>query len=155
MSEYNPITTLFLTKILIKKGNSFLLLKNKKYVDDPKNGWETPGGHMEKNEDFEQSLFRELKEETGLTKSDIDILCPIHTFLFYPGEEKSLGGIVYLANYRSGNISLDSHEHDSYKWMTLDEIKGLEGTKGMRQEFEAYKKFIRTLSDNLDICIKS
>jgi 8-oxo-dGTP diphosphatase len=143
-NNYYSVTTHFLVKILLKKGNSFLILKNnKKDLNDLKTGWESPGGHLEENEDLEQALFRELKEETGLT--DIKILCPIHSFLFYPGKENSLGGVVYLAEYVSGEVLLDNKEHGLYKWATLSEIEQLEGTKGLLQEFVAYKKFLENI----------
>ncbi len=143
-NNYYSVTTHFLVKILLKKGNSFLILKNnKKDLNDLKTGWESPGGHLEENEDLEQALFRELKEETGL--SDIKILCPIHSFLFYPGKENSLGGVVYLAEYISGEVLLDNKEHSTYKWATLSEIEQLEGTKGLLQEFGAYKKFLENV----------
>jgi 8-oxo-dGTP diphosphatase len=146
--NYHQIKTYFLVKILLKKGDSFLILKNnKKDLNDLKVGWESPGGHLEEGEDIEQALYRELKEETGLT--DVKILCPIHSFLFYPGQENSLGGIIYLAEYTTGEVSLDNKEHCMYKWATLGEIESLDGTKGLLQEFTAYKKFIdniKTLS---------
>ncbi len=140
-NNYYSIRTHFLVKILLKKGNSFLILKNnKKDLNDLKVGWESPGGHLEESEDIEQALSRELKEETGLT--DIKVLCPIHSFLFYPGQENSLGGVIYLAEYVSGEVYLDQKEHCRHKWATLSEIEQLEGTKGLLQEFAAYKKFL-------------
>lgn len=148
MEDYYSVRTHFLVKILLKKGDSFLILKNnEKDLSDLKTGWESPGGHLEEGEDIEQALYRELKEETGLTEAKI--LCPIHSFLFYPGQENSLGGIIYLAEYTTGDVNLDNKEHCAYKWATLDEIESLDGTKGLLQEFTAYKKFIdnvKTLS---------
>jgi 8-oxo-dGTP diphosphatase len=140
-NNYYSVKTHFLVKILLKKGDRFLVLKNNsKDIDNLKSGWESPGGHLEEGEDIEQALFRELKEETGLT--DVKILCPIHSFLFYPGKENSLAGVIYLAEYTVGNINLDNKEHCAYKWLTLSEITELEGTRGLLQEFFAYKKFI-------------
>jgi len=50
------------TGILIE-NNRMLLIKQ--YVN-PKRGWSMPGGHLEPEETLEQSLIREMKEETGL-----------------------------------------------------------------------------------------
>lgn len=143
-NNYYSIKTHFLVKILLKKGNHFLILKNnKKDVEDLNLGWESPGGHLEEHEDIEQALFRELKEETGLT--DINVLFPIHSFLFYPGQENSLGGVVYLAEYVSGDVCLDNKEHFTYKWATISEIEQLGGTRGLLQEFTAYKNFLENI----------
>jgi 8-oxo-dGTP diphosphatase len=143
-NKYYSITTHFLVKILLKKGDTFLILKNnKKDLNDLKVGWESPGGHLEEGEDIQQALCRELKEETSL--ADFKIICPIHSFLFYPGQENSLGGVIYLAEYTKGEVSLDNKEHCMYKWATLEEISSLEGTRGLLQEFEAYRKFIENV----------
>ncbi|MCX6737024.1 MAG: NUDIX hydrolase [Candidatus Parcubacteria bacterium] len=143
-NNYYSIKTHFLVKIILKKGNTFLILKNNKEdINNLNVGWESPGGHLEENENIEQALFRELKEETNLT--DIKILSPIHSFLFDTGKENSLGGVIYLAEYVAGEVYLDNKEHCMYKWTTLNEIELLEGTKGLLQEFDAYKKFISNI----------
>ncbi|MBM7541181.1 NUDIX hydrolase [Amphibacillus cookii] len=38
---------------------------------DPKRGWELPGGHVEPEETFKETVIREVKEETGI---DIDLI---------------------------------------------------------------------------------
>jgi 8-oxo-dGTP pyrophosphatase MutT (NUDIX family) len=141
---YSKIHSFFLVKILLQKDNTFLILKNQTSdYNDLLLGWETPGGHLEPNENFEQAFFRELKEETGLL--EVKIVSPVCSYLFSPGEEKSLGGVVYLAQYISGEIVLDNIEHCMYKWVTLDEIKKLSGTKGLKYEIEEYEKFMKNI----------
>jgi len=141
---YNKINSFFLVKILLQKDDTFLILKNQTSdSNDLSSGWETPGGHLEPNENFEQALFRELKEETGLL--EVKIISPVCSYLFSPGEEKSLGGVVYIAKYVGGDIFLDKIEHCMYKWATIDEIKKLSGTKGLKYEIEEYEKFMKNI----------
>jgi len=61
---------------LVYKDNKILVIDRKK-KDWP--GLTFPGGHIEKNEDFNASVIREVKEETGL-KIKKPILCGIEEF---------------------------------------------------------------------------
>ena len=61
---------------LIYKGDEILVIDRKK-KDWP--GLTFPGGHVEKDENFNDSVIREVKEETGL-KIKKPILCGIEEF---------------------------------------------------------------------------
>lgn len=52
------------TLCLIYNGNK-ILLQNR--VKKDWRGYTLPGGHVEENESFIESVIREMKEETGLT----------------------------------------------------------------------------------------
>ena len=140
-NKYYILNTIFLTKALIKRGDTFLILKD---IDsdqsNDKKGWETPGGHIEKGEDLIDSLKREVFEETGL--KDINILFPFHAFLFDPDTEKTMGGVVYITTCEKGEVSLDMKEHSIARWCTLAEIDKMSESRGLQQEFAAYKKFL-------------
>jgi 8-oxo-dGTP diphosphatase len=145
-NKYHVVQTQFLTKVLIKYENTFLMLKD---IDgdqtNPRAGWETVGGHLEYGEDLEQALNREIKEETGL--SNVKILFPFHTFLFYPDTDKSLGGIIYLAEAENKNVILDMKEHSEAKWCTLEDIEQMTESRGTQMEFAAYKSFLNALKE--------
>ena len=66
-----------LTNICLVYKDDQILVIDRKKKDWP--GLTFPGGHVEKNEDFNASVIREVKEETGLTIRK-PILCGIEEF---------------------------------------------------------------------------
>lgn len=53
-----------------KYKDKFVFSYNKK-----RNGWEIPGGHIEEGENWEVAAKREMYEETGATKINIEPIC--------------------------------------------------------------------------------
>ena len=66
-----------LTNICLVYDEDRILVIDRKKKDWP--GLTFPGGHVEKDEDFNKSVIREVKEETGLTIRK-PILCGIEEF---------------------------------------------------------------------------
>lgn len=58
---------LFLAKKLTRKVTAVVVNNNKILVLTTKNGAQLPGGSVDNGETPKQALFRELKEETGIT----------------------------------------------------------------------------------------
>ena len=56
-----------------KYNGKWVFSKNKK-----RGGWEIPGGHIEDGEDWQTAAKRELFEETGATKANIEPVCVYH-----------------------------------------------------------------------------
>lgn len=50
--------------------NKFVFSYNKK-----RNGWEIPGGHIEEGESWQEAAKREMYEETGATKIELEPVC--------------------------------------------------------------------------------
>lgn len=55
----------------IVKDNKVLLIYNTKY-----GMWLAPGGHIEPEENYEDALFREIEEETGIKKIELTLIDP-------------------------------------------------------------------------------
>lgn len=55
--------------------NAFIVFQDKVLLvyNDQYKEWLPPGGHIEKNEDLEVALYREIEEETGLKKADLKL----------------------------------------------------------------------------------
>lgn len=100
---------------LIYKGNKILVIDRKK-KDWP--GLTLPGGHVEKDENFNDSVIREVKEETGLTIKN-PILCGIEEFK--TNKEDRYIMLYYKTNSFSGKI--ESSEEGNVFWVERNELK--------------------------------
>lgn len=95
------------------------------------NGWEFPGGKIEKNESAEQALIREINEE-------LDVLIKIGSKLKtveYDYPEFHLTMHCFLCVIKSGTLILK--EHKSAKWLRkeeLDKVEWLPADKGVIEE---------------------
>lgn len=107
---------------LIYKGSKILVIDRKK-KDWP--GLTFPGGHVEKDEDFNKSVIREVKEETGLTIRN-PILCGIEEFKTKTEDRYLM--FYYKTNKFSGKLKsskegeafwIDKKDLDKYK-LSLD-----------------------------------
>ena len=109
------------TLCYLEKDNKYLMLhRTKKENDINKNKWLGVGGKLEKNEKPEQCLFREVKEETGLTLVDY-IHRGIVIFNFNDDEP------LYMYLYTSKNFVGEVQEcsEGDLKWIDKSEIYNL------------------------------
>jgi len=103
--------------------------------------WLPVGGHIELNEDPEEALFREIKEETGIDKSDLTVLSSKPEiasdgtkFLFTPSfldihkitETHRHVGITYLLSSKTDKLVLAADEHNGIRWLGLSELENKE-----------------------------
>jgi len=106
VSQY--IVVLNKNKILLLQASGLTKISGK---------WSFPGGHIDYGESIEESLKREVKEETNL---NIEILSPIKANVI-----DNTYTIIFAAKYISGEIKL-SEEHSKYRWVEIDEMKNMD-----------------------------
>ena len=87
-------------------------------VEEKAGGLIFPGGHVESQESILDSTIREIKEETGLTISDLEF-CGIKDWIEFDGSRYMV--FLYRTNKFSGEL-VPSDEGDVY-WMPLEELK--------------------------------
>lgn len=96
---------------LVKNESGQVLLLN--HVLRPRSGWGMPGGFLNKGEQPEAALRREIREETGLELTDIR-LARIRTM------QRHLE-IVFVAK-SLGEASVQSREITELAWFDLDSM---------------------------------
>ncbi|WP_102399532.1 NUDIX hydrolase [Haloimpatiens massiliensis] len=102
----------FAAKALILNDGKYLAL-HKSIAKH--NLYELPGGRMEFGETAEETLIREVKEETNLIVEPIKLL---DTWNFVT-KDYQVTGIVYLCKIKEGSLTL-SDEHDKYEWLEFN-----------------------------------
>jgi 8-oxo-dGTP diphosphatase len=103
----------FAAKALIFNNGKYLALHKSKANHD---FYELPGGRMEFGETAEETLIREVKEETNFVVEKIKLL---DTWNFV-AEDYQITGVIYLCKIKEGNLKL-SDEHDRYEWLEFNE----------------------------------
>lgn len=102
-----------------------------------KDSWQFPQGGMQPYETLEEAMYRELKEEIGLTKEDVEILAVTRHWLYYQlphnlqREQHSARGVKRCLGQKQRwfllklvsdekNISFDhtdTPEFDGWRWV--------------------------------------
>ena len=80
--------------------------------------FELPGGRMEFGETIEQTLQREMLEESGL---HVQPLMLVDTWYLYR-EQYQLAGIIYLCSAPDDEQVVISDEHDAFEWLPIDQF---------------------------------
>ncbi|WP_066497098.1 NUDIX hydrolase [Abyssisolibacter fermentans] len=99
----------FSVKAIIIDKDKFLIMHKKRVKEEL---WDLPGGRMEFSETAQDTLLREVQEETGLRVKPFRLLDTWNVVY----ENRQITGIIYLCKLEKGEIRL-SDEHDKYKWV--------------------------------------
>ncbi len=105
--------------LLLDEKNNVLLIHN------TLGHWDIPKGKVEEGEELEQAAYRELEEETGIKKGEIEVVPFMTTMEYtyhYPNETQMIHKVVYVFAARTDKHKVKlSHEHDAYVWLPIDE----------------------------------
>ena len=106
-----------------------------KRIDNPKNFWQMPQGGIDEGEDFLSAAYRELKEETSITK--VELIKELDGFITYELPDHLLG-IIWKGKYKGQkqkwfimkftgedseiNIKTKKPEFLEWKWIDLESL---------------------------------
>lgn len=73
------------------------------HKDHPNAGWQVPGGTIESDELIIDALYREIKEETGIPRQDLELKGKVNKTNYYPENsdtiyERSIFQLAYTGN---------------------------------------------------------
>lgn len=125
---------------IIHKGKVLLLRESNTYQDGTKAGlFDVVGGRVTPGEKFDQSLLREVKEETGLA---VKIGKPFFVNESWPvvrGEQWQIIRIFFECIADSDTVQL-SEDHDTFIWIDPRKYKKVKLIDNLLPVFESYLK---------------
>lgn len=133
-----------ITAILVKEGK-YLITRRSSNKNRFPGMWTVPGGKLETGDYLklpkdtehywynvlEQTLRREVKEEVGVEIDNIEYVTSLATV--HKDGNPSLV-ISCMADYLSGEVTLQEDELDDYAWVTLEEAKEYDLIDGIYDE---------------------
>ncbi len=127
------------TKAFINyKGKILILRESTKYSDGTNSGkYDVVGGRVEPGQKFDESLLREIKEETGLS---VKLGRPFYVGEWRPkvrGEQWQIVGTFFECFAKSNKVKL-SEDHDNYQWINPKNFKKYNLIDNLKPAFESY-----------------
>jgi 8-oxo-dGTP diphosphatase len=113
VQEINVVAAIFLKgeRVFVAKRAAHKSLAGK---------WEFPGGKIEKGEDANSALIRELKEELGVS-------CQVGEFFLRAIDHQASHTVIidsYLVTW-DGQVTMDG-SHDQFLWASASELRALD-----------------------------
>ena len=139
--DRGPTKLFIATKAFILYQNKVLIVRESdKYIEGTNQGkFDVVGGRIKLGQRFDESLRREVKEETGL---DAVIYEPFYVGEWRPfvkGEEWQIVGIFFRCSSVSDKVRL-SQDHDGFLWIDPKNYENYALIDNLLPVFEAYLK---------------
>ncbi len=140
---------------IISKDGKYLITKRSATKKRFPNMWTVPGGKLEAKDYLalpkdtesywynvlERVLVREVQEEVGLAVKNVEYLTSLAT-VHQDGAPSLV--ISCLADYDSGEVTLQLEECDEYKWVTSEESKQYPLLDGIYEELVQVDEWKKT-----------
>lgn len=137
MENDNKKIIVAIKAIIYNEGGKILTIRRSKTAGRRALTWDLPGGNLEFGEKIEDSILREVKEETGLEVRELLILGVSEAF---DSDYTFRVTIGYTAKAKTTEVLL-SYEHDDFKWVTPGEFIKLD-------IYEPHRKLIEQINFN-------
>jgi 8-oxo-dGTP diphosphatase len=109
---------------MVREDGQVLIVRRSESDSHEPNMWEMPGGKIDPGQPPEESLRREIFEETGLGVEEIlPNMLLVESFVLQEGKYAGslYVSVVCVAKVIEGDVVL-SNEHSEYKWVQFSEL---------------------------------
>ena len=134
----NPKIFVATKAFIVYNGKVLILREVNTYQDGTNIGrFDVPGGRLQPGQRFDESLLREITEETGLT---VKIGKPFFVNEWRPvvrGEQWQIVGIFLECETDSDQVVL-SEDHDAFEWIEPKEYRNYNLIPNLLSAFETY-----------------
>jgi ADP-ribose pyrophosphatase YjhB (NUDIX family) len=122
------------------------LLLEKRKNEPGKGRWSIPGGLVELGEKAEQTVIREVKEETGLVVEKPEHIDVVDNVVRDENGEVKYHFVIidYFVKLKSGTVRAQS-DAEELKWVTLDEVEKYDLTITFKEFFNRNYKRLQKL----------
>jgi len=125
--------TYFAVTGVVKYKNKILILKKSHNDHNFPNHWSFCSGYIKEFESAEDTVLREIKEETGLKGK---ILKKGKLFVQkYPTKGKEWYVMPFLCEVNSDKINLD-YENTAYRWINHKDISNYKTVPGLKKDLK-------------------
>ena len=125
--------TYFAVTGVVRHKNKILILKKSHDDYNFPNYWSFCSGYIKEFESAEDTLLREIREETGLKAK---MLKKGKLFLKkYPALNKAWYIMPFLCEVSSGKVKLD-HENTEYRWIAPADLNKYKTVPGLRKDLK-------------------
>ncbi len=110
----------------IEKDGKFLIVMCPRF-----RVWRVPGGRAEHGERLEETLIREMQEETGITFENPEFVGFGQDQQFHVAAQRETSRLIMFFHVMTDREpELDPDEAEDFRWVTLDELRKIENKEG-------------------------
>jgi len=126
------------------------ILLEKRKNDPGKGKWSIPGGLVELGENIEQTVIREVKEETGLEVEKPEHIDVVDNVVQDEDNKVRYHFVIvdYFVKLKGGRLRAAS-DAEELRWVPLDEVETYNLTKTIRTFFQRNKEKLATFNSCL------
>lgn len=138
MSPMKPKIFTATKAFIVHQGKILIVRESTKYNNGTNAGkYDVPGGRVKPGQKFDQSLKREIKEETNL---EVEIGQPFFANEWRPkvkGEQWQIVGVFFACQAKTNKVTL-SQDHDDYQWIEPKDYQKYNLIENLIPAFKAY-----------------